>query len=108
MQLTVLAERTCPNAAVLNDRLAIALRGKTGVTVSHHVVTSEDEAAKLKMQGSPTLLINGVDPFATPEQQPSLSCRLYRDEGGHLSGAPSVAQLRQAIEQAARPSANRE
>jgi hypothetical protein len=102
MLLTVLAEPTCPNAAVLNDRLAAALRGKTDVTVSHHVVASQDEAAQLNMHGSPTLLIDGVDPFAAPDQQPSLSCRLYRDEDGHVSGAPSVAQLRRVIEQAAR------
>jgi len=29
-----------------------------------------------------------------------MSCRLYRDENGQLSGAPSPGQLRQAIEQA--------
>jgi hypothetical protein len=29
-----------------------------------------------------------------------MSCRLYRDENGQLSGAPSLGQLRQAIEQA--------
>ena len=52
------------------------------------------------MRGSPTLLIDGVDPFAEPGQQPSLSCRLYRDDGGRIAPAPSVRQLRQAIEQA--------
>lgn len=29
-----------------------------------------------------------------------MSCRLYSDEDGQLPGAPSVKQLRQAIEQA--------
>jgi hypothetical protein len=29
-----------------------------------------------------------------------MSCRLYRDDDGQLSGAPSVGQLRQAIEEA--------
>src|SRR5712691_8163542 len=29
-----------------------------------------------------------------------MSCRLYRDDSGHVSGAPSVSQLRRAIEQA--------
>jgi hypothetical protein len=53
------------------------------------------------MHGSPTLLINGADPFAEPGQDPSMSCRLYHDENGQLSGAPSLSQLRQAIEQAA-------
>jgi hypothetical protein len=52
------------------------------------------------MHGSPTLLIDGVDPFAEPGQPPSMSCRPYRDENGQLSVAPSLSQLRQAIEQA--------
>jgi hypothetical protein len=30
-------------------------------------------------------------------QPPSLSCRLYRDENGVLSGSPSLAQLRDAL-----------
>ena len=34
------------------------------------------------MYGSPTLLIDGVDPFAEPGQPPSMSCRLYRDDDG--------------------------
>jgi hypothetical protein len=57
------------------------------------------------MTGSPTLLIDGHDPFAEPGSAASLSCRLYRDESGRIVGAPSVAQLRRAlVELAARES----
>ncbi len=49
------------------------------------------------MHGSPTLLVNGADPFATPDQPPSLSCRLYRDASGRTGPAPSVQALRQAL-----------
>jgi hypothetical protein len=101
MHLTILAEAACPNAPVLNDRLAAVLDERTDVSVSHHVVRDEDEAARWGMHGSPTLLIDGVDPFAEPGQRPSLSCRFYRDNDGRTSGAPSAGQLRQAIEQAA-------
>jgi Alkylmercury lyase len=62
------------------------------------VISDDGEAARLGLHGSPTLLIDGVDPFAEPGQPPTLSCRLYRDERGELSGAPSVGQLREAIE----------
>ncbi len=99
MQLTVLAVPDCPNAPVLGDRLAAVLDGRDGVLVSQEVISEEGEAARWGMHGSPTLLIDGADPFAGPGQPPSLSCRLYRDENGQLSGAPSVGQLRQAIEQ---------
>jgi hypothetical protein len=100
MQLTVLAVAGCPNAPVLGDRLTAVLHGRAGVLVSQQVISDEGEAARWGMHGSPTLLIDGVDPFAEPGQPPSMSCRLYRDENGQLSGAPSVSQLRQAIEHA--------
>jgi hypothetical protein len=100
MQLTILAVPGCPNAPVLGDRLAAVLDGRGGVWVSHQVISDEGEAARWDMHGSPTLLIDGADPFAEPGQPPSLSCRLYRNENGQLSGAPSVGQLRQVIGQA--------
>jgi Alkylmercury lyase len=100
MQLTVLAVPGCPNAPVLGDRLAAVLDGRAGVLVSHQVISDEGEAARWGMHGSPTLLIDGADPFAERGQTPTMSCRLYRDENGQLSGAPSLGQLRQAIEQA--------
>ena len=100
MHLTVLAEPGCPNAPVLSDRLAAVLAGRTGVSVSREVICDGSEAARRCMHGSPTLLIDGVDPFAEPGQQPSMSCRLYRTDDGQASGAPSVGRLRQAIEQA--------
>ena len=100
MHLTVLAVPGCPNAPVLSDRLAAVLHGRAGVSVSHQVISNEGEAARCGMRGSPTLLIDGVDPFGEPEQSPGMSCRLYLDENGQTSGAPSVGQLQQAIEQA--------
>jgi len=49
------------------------------------------------MHGSPTLLINGTDPFATPGQAASLSCRIYRDDAGRAGPAPSVEALQREI-----------
>jgi hypothetical protein len=100
MQLSILAVPGCPNAPVLEERLAFVLDGRAGVSVSREVISGEGEAARWGMHGSPTLLIDGADPFAEPGQPPSLSCRLYRDDDGRASGAPSAGQLREAIEQA--------
>jgi hypothetical protein len=97
MNLTVLAVPGCPNAAVLEDRLAAVLDGRAGVSVAHEVISDEAGAARRGMHGSPTLLIDGVDPFAKAGQPPSMSCRLYRDDDGQATGAPSVGQLRQVI-----------
>ena len=71
-----------------------------GRSMSHQVISDQDEAARWGMHGSPTLLIDGVDPFAELGQPPGMSCRLYRDDEGRTSGAPSAGQLRHAIEQA--------
>jgi len=98
MQLTVLAVPDCPNAPVLDDRLAVVLQSRAGVSVSHEVISSEADAASWGMLGSPTLLIDGVDPFAQPGQPTGVSYRLYRDDDGQAAGAPSVGQLRWAIE----------
>jgi len=66
MHLTVLAVPGCPNVALLEEQLASVLDGRPGVTVSRHVIAEEAEAASWGMHGSPTILINGADPFAEP------------------------------------------
>jgi hypothetical protein len=97
MHLTILGMPGCPNAPVLEGRLRAALGGRADVSISHEVITSESEAVRWGMHGSPTLLIDGADPFADSTQPPATSCRLYRDDEGRASGAPSVAQLRQVM-----------
>jgi hypothetical protein len=97
VQLTVLAVPDCPNVDLLEQRLAQVLGGRHDVTVSRYVVQDQDEATRRGMRGSPTILIDGTDPFAEPGQQASVSCRLYRDSSGRADGAPSVSQLRQAV-----------
>jgi hypothetical protein len=97
MELTLLTVPACPNASVFEERLAAALAGRPGVVVHRREIADERAAAEAGMHGSPTLLINGADPFAPPGQPPSLSCRLYRDAEGRLGPAPSAGALRQAL-----------
>jgi hypothetical protein len=97
VELTLLTVPDCPSAAAFEESLAAALAGHPGAVVRRREVADEREAADAGMHGSPTLLINGVDPFAPPGQAPSLSCRLYRDAAGQIAGAPPVQTLRQAL-----------
>jgi len=97
MHLIVLAVPDCPNAPVPEQRLATVLERRAGVSVFREVISTEGEAGRWGMHGSPTLLIDEADPFAEPGQPPSMSGRLYRDDDGQLSGAPSVGQLQQVI-----------
>jgi hypothetical protein len=103
MELTLLTVPACPSAAQFEERLAAALAGHPDVVVQRREIADEREAAEAGMHGSPTLLIDGVDPFAAPGQPPSLSCQLYRDPTGHAAGAPPLDALRQVLEQASTP-----
>jgi hypothetical protein len=106
MDLTVLAVPDCPNVMLLEQRLAQVIEDRRDVTVSRQVIADQDEAARWEMHGSPTILVDGIDPFAEPGEPASLSCRLYRDGNGQVDGAPSVSQLRQAIGEAAATATN--
>lgn len=93
MRVEILHVRDCPNVAVLEQRLHEA----AGLDVTRRVVTDLETAVAVGMTGSPTLLVDGVDPFVRPDSTSSMSCRLYRDETGAIAGAPSVAALRRAL-----------
>jgi hypothetical protein len=89
MELTVLVVPACPHTAPLRERLTLALEGRDDGTVTWREVTDPEEAEHLGMHGSPTLLVDGTDPFARPGEEPSLSCRVL--------GLPSLDRLRRAV-----------
>lgn len=95
MTLEILQVPGCPGADLLAARLDGLLSGRPGVV--RRVVTSQAEAERLGMTGSPTLLADGADPFARPGLLPAVSCRLYRDEHGRQVPSPSAAQLRAVL-----------
>jgi hypothetical protein len=97
MELTLLTVPDCPHAVAFEERVAAALAGHPGAAIRRREIADVQKAEKAGMHGSPTLLINGTDPFAAPDQPTSLSCRQYRDEAGRASGAPSAQALRQAL-----------
>ncbi|UUV35857.1 alkylmercury lyase family protein [Amycolatopsis roodepoortensis] len=100
MELVVLSVPDCPHVALVDDLLRVVLADRPGVRVVHREVLDQDQAEREGMRGSPTLLVNGTDPFAEPGSQPSVSCRLFRDEHGQARPAPSEAVLVAALAQA--------
>jgi hypothetical protein len=95
MTMEILQVPGCPGADLLDARLA-----ELGhLRVIRRVVTSQADAERLGLTGSPTLLVDGADPFARPGQLPSVSCRLYLDKHGRQGPAPSTSQLREALGQ---------
>ena len=97
MDIELLYVPRCPNRDTARRHLdaALAELGLPAVVREHEVVSDED-AARVGMHGSPTIRIDGRDPFAAPDTRPSVSCRLYPGEHG-ASGAPTVAQLATAL-----------
>ncbi|MFD5494067.1 hypothetical protein ACTWJ9_28690 [Streptomyces sp. GDS52] len=102
MRITVLTVADCPNARPALERVTAALDGRAA-RMELLEVSDEAEAARLGMYGSPTILVDGTDPFAPPGAAPSLSCRLYRNADGTVSGVPDEIALRQALAGAATP-----
>ncbi|WP_432886745.1 hypothetical protein ACQPYH_04095 [Kribbella sp. CA-245084] len=94
MTLEVLHVPDCPNLAPMLERLAEV----TDRPVTTREIRSDDDAVKVGMAGSPTLLIDGIDPFAeAASAECGLACRLYRDEAGRIVPVPSTEQLRAAL-----------
>lgn len=88
----------CPNWRVAEARLKealISLGGDPDAFTCEQVTTVE-QAEALGFRGSPTILVNGVDPFADPDAPAGLTCRIYRTATG-VQPAPTVAQLQAAL-----------
>jgi hypothetical protein len=102
INLEVLHVADCPNLGPMLERL----REATGLPVITREISTEAAATAAGMNGSPTLLINGRDPFPNPKDcDCGVACRIYRDEHGQAVPAPSVAQVRAAVAAADAPSA---
>ena len=87
--LEVLHVADCANLTAFLANLAEA----TDLPVTTRLIDADTQVA-----GSPTLLVDGVDPFAVPgERSYGEACRLYRDESGAIVRAPSVGQMRDAV-----------
>ncbi len=93
MDVTLLFFPDCPNWRLADERLreALARAGRDDVRVQHRQVTTV-ENAEAGFRGSPTVLIDGLDPFSDPDAPAGLSCRVYGTDEGFV-GAPSVEQL---------------
>lgn len=95
MKVQLLYFDGCPHWADAEAHLRQALRetGREEVGIEHVLVTTPEDAERWHFAGSPTVLIDGTDPFREPDAPAGLSCRVYRTGHGTTSGAPTVQQL---------------
>jgi hypothetical protein len=68
-----------------------------GTAPSLRRVETLEEAEAIGFRGSPTVLIDGVDPWADQAAAVSMSCRIYRTPAGTLAGGPTEQMLRDAL-----------
>jgi hypothetical protein len=99
VNVDVLVIPDCPHRAAAEAFVRSALDdlGLRSVPVRVTVVETQEDAERLRLAGSPTILVDGWDPFAPPGAEPTLACRIYRD-GDAL---PDARELRQALKRVA-------
>lgn len=98
MEIDLLYVPECPHRSLARARVddALASIGLVALVREQEIRTSE-EAARFGMLGSPTILVDGRDPFRATDGSSALACRLYTSEAGYM-GAPSVEQLIEVLE----------
>lgn len=98
MEIVVQCIEDCPNRELALARLREALTrlGTQGADVRCVEVRDAGADDARGFRGSPTVLIDGRDPFPGDDAAATLSCRRYVTEHG-AEGAPSVHQLVEAL-----------
>lgn len=89
----------CPNWETTDQVLSELAAEGWDITLEQELIDSYETATERGFSGSPTVLVNGVDPFADDAAPPGLSCRIYQTETGP-AGSPSIHQLRRVLGQA--------
>ncbi len=98
MKIQLLYFDDCPNWRTTNKHLDQLLDEAESTDRVELVIVDDQEAAeRWRFRGSPTVLIDGVDPFGDEAAPVGLSCRIYRTDAG-FAGSPSADQLRAVLE----------
>jgi hypothetical protein len=88
---------SCPGWKVADERIkAIIDQQGMDAEFSYQRIETREEAEKYQFAGSPTLLIDGKDPFASEAMTVGLACRTYPTDQG-FAPSPTVAQLEEAL-----------
>ncbi len=98
MRIELLWFDGCPSYQRARDILEQVLREENIAARIEMIQVSDDADARAKkFLGSPTIRLNGVDPFAEPGQENyAMQCRVYRTPDG-LKGVPTKEMLRAAV-----------
>ncbi|MFN2557727.1 MAG: thioredoxin family protein [Nitriliruptorales bacterium] len=96
MRVTLMYFESCRSWTLTYERLS-ALASELGFELERRKVRTAEEAEQAGFRGSPTILVDGRDPFADGEEQVGgLACRVYQTLKGP-AGTPSQQQLRDVL-----------
>ena len=101
VEITIQYFDGCPNWKDASLAIAEAAReiGLSDGVMCFQRLETDQEARLLAFRGSPTILIDGIDPFAELDAPTGLTCRVFRTEHG-LAGRPSLTQLQSVLKSA--------
>lgn len=97
MEITLQYFDGCPNWKTTDAHLhtLIADHG-LDASITYLLIDTPEAAVEHGFRGSPTVVLDGFDPFAEPDAPVGLSCRVYQTEQGP-AGSPTLSQLDAAI-----------
>ena len=96
MDVTLLYFDGCPSWQTADRRLR-ELADELGFDLAYRTVETAEAAEELPFRGSPTILVDGRDPFSRGDEPVGLSCRIYQTPGGP-AGSPTTDQLREVLD----------
>lgn len=94
--MTLLYFDDCPNWLETDNHLRALAVEHPELVVERRVVETVEDAEATRFHGSPSVIVNGVDPFADTDAPVGLSCRMYQTPNGS-AGSPTLDQLREVI-----------
>ena len=97
MEVVIQYVKGCPHFGETYQMVSDILESsETHGVLRTTLISSIPQAEELIFVGSPTLLIDGVDPFADKSSPVGLACRIYGSGAGR-SGTPPRDQVEAAL-----------
>ena len=92
----------CPGWRIAETRVREALTavGADPKSMTCERITTAEQPEAIGFRGSPTILIDGHDPFGHACAPGGLACRIYRSPNGERQAAPAPEELRAALTRA--------
>lgn len=97
MNVTLLYFHDCPHWMNADEHLRTLEAEHREMVIERRIVNTAEDAVATSFRGSPSIIIDGIDPFADPEDPVGLSCRIYLTPDGP-AGSPTLDQLRSVID----------